>query len=96
MRRTSWRRRGRLPISLGMRRVLRASARSAWRAIIAVIGVSVILIGVLLFFTPGPAVLVIPLGLSILATEFLWAGRLLSTVKKGARAIMPVRRSPEA
>jgi tellurite resistance protein TerC len=79
-----------------MRRVLRASARSAWRAIIAVIGVSVILIGVLLFFTPGPAILVIPLGLSILATEFLWAGRLLSTVKEGARTIMPARRSPGA
>ena len=79
-----------------MRRVLRASARSAWRAVIAVIGVSVILIGVLLFFTPGPAVLVIPLGLSILATEFLWAGRLLSSVKQGARAIMPAHRSSEA
>ncbi len=78
-----------------MRRVLRASAKSAWRAIIAVIGVSVILIGVLLFFTPGPAILVIPLGLGILATEFLWAGRLLRTVKDGARSILPVRRSPE-
>ncbi|MHC4128635.1 MAG: PGPGW domain-containing protein [Planctomycetota bacterium] len=79
-----------------MRRVLRASARSAWRAIIAVIGVSVILIGVLLFFTPGPAILVIPLGLSILATEFLWAGRLLSSVKDRARAIMPARGGSEA
>ncbi|MHC4127358.1 MAG: PGPGW domain-containing protein [Planctomycetota bacterium] len=63
---------------------------------IAVIGGSVIVIGVILFFTPGPAILVIPLGLSILATEFLWAGRLLSNVKDGARVIMPARRSPEA
>jgi len=79
-----------------MRRVLRASARSARRAIIAVVGVSVILIGVLLFFTPAPAILVIPLGLSILATEFLWAGRLLSRFKEGAKAVMPARRNPEA
>jgi len=78
-----------------MRRVLRASARSAWRAIIAVIGVSVILIGVLLFFTPGPAILVIPLGLGILATEFVWAGRLLRSMRDGAKTLLPDRRSPE-
>ena len=79
-----------------MRRVLRAGARSAWRAVIAVVGVTVILIGVALFFTPGPAILVIPLGLGILATEFMWAGRLLTSVKQGARSIMSTRRSPEA
>ncbi len=78
-----------------MRRILRTGAKSAWRAVIAVIGVSVILFGVLLFFTPGPAILVIPLGLSILATEFVWAGRLLRTVREGAKSIMTARRSPE-
>ena len=79
-----------------MRRVLRAGAKSAWRAVIAVIGVSVILFGVILFFTPGPAILVIPLGLSILATEFVWAGRLLRNVRDGAKSVMAARRSPES
>ena len=32
--------------------------------------------------TPGPAVVVIPLGLGILATEFIWARHLLHRVKE--------------
>jgi hypothetical protein len=31
---------------------------------------------------PGPAVVVIPIGLGILATEFIWAKRLLHRVKQ--------------
>jgi tellurite resistance protein TerC len=34
---------------------------------------------------PGPAVVVIPVGLSILASEFIWARRLLDTVKERIR-----------
>ena len=30
---------------------------------------------------PGPAVVVIPVGLALLATEFIWAKRLLMVVK---------------
>ena len=45
------------------------------RAIVATIGALVLLMGVALVFLPGPAVLVIPLGVAILATEFHWAKR---------------------
>ena len=31
---------------------------------------------------PGPAIVVIPIGLAILATEFLWARKLLDRVKE--------------
>ena len=31
---------------------------------------------------PGPAIAVIPLGLAVLATEFIWARKLLATVKE--------------
>jgi len=31
---------------------------------------------------PGPAVVVVPVGLTILATEFIWARKLLDTVKE--------------
>jgi putative transmembrane protein PGPGW len=31
---------------------------------------------------PGPAVVVIPIGLAILATEFIWARKLLVRVKE--------------
>jgi uncharacterized protein (TIGR02611 family) len=55
--------------------------RQARRVIIAVIGFSVLLIGVALLVLPGPAFLVIPAGLAILAIEFAWARRWLQRIK---------------
>jgi hypothetical protein len=48
---------------------------------IAVIGFTLILIGIILIVTPGPASLVIPAGLMVLATEFVWAKNLLKKFK---------------
>ena len=55
----------------------------AWlrRAVVAVIGFTVLLIGFAMVVLPGPAVMVIPLGLAILATEFVWARRLLEKAR---------------
>ncbi len=47
------------------------------KLIVAVIGSTVVLFGLALIILPGPAVLVVPLGLAILATEFAWARRLI-------------------
>jgi len=47
---------------------------------------TVVLFGIILIFTPGPAFVVIPLGLLILSTEFVWAKRLLERVKRRIRA----------
>jgi tellurite resistance protein TerC len=51
------------------------------RAIVGVIGFTVLLIGITMIVLPGPAFLVIPLGLAILATEFVWAEVLLKKAK---------------
>ncbi len=51
------------------------------RLIVAVIGFSLLFIGLLLIFLPGPAFVIIPVGLAVLATEFVWAKRLLEKVK---------------
>ena len=51
------------------------------KLVIFLIGISVLLIGCVLFFTPGPAIIVIPIGLGILATEFIWAKKLLKKFK---------------
>jgi len=51
------------------------------RLIVAVVGVTVLLIGIVMIALPGPAFIVIPLGLAILATEFVWAKRLLDKAK---------------
>ena len=55
--------------------------RTVRRSIVFLVGSTVLLIGVIMFVTPGPAFVVIPLGLAILGTEFLWARRLLLRVK---------------
>lgn len=52
------------------------------RIVVAVIGFTILAIGIILIVFPGPAFIVIPIGLSILATEFVWAKRLLEKVKE--------------
>ena len=62
--------------------------RLARKVAVFVIGVTVLLIGVALVVLPGPAFVVIPLGLGILATEFLWARRILQKVRDGAKRVL--------
>jgi uncharacterized protein (TIGR02611 family) len=47
------------------------------KTVVAVAGFSVLLIGVAMIVLPGPAIVMIPLGLAILASEFVWAQALL-------------------
>jgi uncharacterized protein (TIGR02611 family) len=54
---------------------------------IFLIGISIVLIGCILFFTPGPAIIVIPIGLAVLATEFIWAKKLLNKFKEKTSSI---------
>jgi tellurite resistance protein TerC len=58
--------------------------RYAKRIATAIIGTTVLLIGIILLVTPGPAVVVIPIGLAILATEFAWARRWLRIMRDSA------------
>lgn len=55
--------------------------RWAWRIAVLIVGLTVVLIGVAMIVLPGPAIVVIPLGLAILATEFLFARRWLAKLK---------------
>jgi len=45
------------------------------RFLIGTIGFSVVLIGVVMIVLPGPAIIIVPLGIAILASEFAWARR---------------------
>jgi uncharacterized protein (TIGR02611 family) len=54
------------------------------RAVILVIGSTVLFLGVLMLVLPGPGILTIVLGLAILATEFAWAEALLVRARKRA------------
>jgi uncharacterized protein (TIGR02611 family) len=58
--------------------------RQARRIVIAIVGFTVLLIGVALIVLPGPAFIVIPAGLAILALEFAWARHWLQRLKQMA------------
>jgi hypothetical protein len=49
--------------------------------VVSVVGATVLLIGLALIVLPGPAFLVIPVGLVILGTEFAWARRLVGKAR---------------
>jgi len=61
--------------------------RLARKIVVAIVGGTVVLLGIVLFLTPGPATLVIPLGLAILATEFVWARRVLKRFREAITAL---------
>ena len=52
------------------------------RILIAFVGGTVLLIGLAMIVLPGPAILVVPAGLAILAIEFAWARRWLNKVRQ--------------
>ena len=52
------------------------------KLIVGIIGFTILFIGIILIFIPGPALIVIPIGLAILATEFIWARNLLVKFKE--------------
>jgi uncharacterized protein (TIGR02611 family) len=61
------------------------------RVIVSVIGATVLVIGVALLVLPGPAFIVIPIGLAILATEYAWARRWLKKVRRMASSVVSNR-----
>lgn len=59
------------------------------RLFIIIFGFTILIIGLALIILPGPAFIVIPIGLSILATEFIWAKNLLEKVKEQVKKNNP-------
>jgi uncharacterized protein (TIGR02611 family) len=45
-------------------------------------GFTLLVVGVIMVFTPGPGWLVIFLGLTVLAAEFVWAKKLMNRMKQ--------------
>jgi tellurite resistance protein TerC len=56
----------------------------AKRIVVGLVGGTVLLIGIALMVLPGPAFVVIPVGLGILSLEFAWARRWLQKVQAAA------------
>ena len=56
------------------------------KILVLIIGGTVLLIGIILIFLPGPSFIVIPAGLAILAIEFTWARTLLKRAQNVVNA----------
>jgi uncharacterized protein (TIGR02611 family) len=67
----------RIKEQLAERREAHARRSRFYRIGFTIVGATVTLAGIAMLVTPGPAFVVIPIGLAMLALEFAWAERLL-------------------
>jgi tellurite resistance protein TerC len=72
---------------------IRKSKFPAKKFFITVLGGAMVLIGIAMIFLPGPAFVMIPAGLAILATQYQWARRWLNKVKQYGKKVIKRRRS---
>jgi len=70
----------RFPFDVTIRFMLRNGKRIA----ITAVGVVLLLVGLAMMVLPGPGVLLIIAGLAVLATEYVWAQRMLNYAKDKA------------
>jgi uncharacterized protein (TIGR02611 family) len=62
----------------------------AKRFAILLVGVTILLLGIIMLVAPGPGIFTIALGLPILASEFVWARRLLARFRREGGSIRDV------
>jgi tellurite resistance protein TerC len=74
------------------------------KVIVALVGGTVLLVGIALLVLPGPGLPIVAVGIGILASEFLWARRALKNAKgavakarrrSGLSALLRRRRHPK-
>jgi tellurite resistance protein TerC len=61
--------------------LVHSGLRTARRVVVGIVGTTVLTLGIAMVVLPGPAVAVIPIGLAILASEFVWARRWLAKIR---------------
>lgn len=57
------------------------------RFAVTIVGAALLLLGLALMVLPGPGILVIVAGLAVLATEYVWAQRLLKRARSQAEKV---------
>ena len=76
------------------RHPLFSTYKVARRIAVGIVGGSVLVVGILMIVLPGPAFVVIPLGLGILSLEFAWARSWLRKIKAKAQAVTGIGARP--
>lgn len=56
-----------------IKKAMHLTYKAARRVAVGIVGATVLLIGLVMIVTPGPAIVIIPVGLAILSIEFAWA-----------------------
>ena len=65
-----------------IKKVVHMTYKLARRIVVGVVGTTVLLLGMVMIVTPGPGLVVIPIGLAILSIEFAWARFWLRRVRR--------------
>ncbi len=73
-----------------MRAWLRRTITYRWarRIVVAMIGGTILLIGIAMVILPGPAIIVIPVGLGVLGLEFAFARHWLRKLRAAATGVV--------
>jgi uncharacterized protein (TIGR02611 family) len=79
-----------------LRKTARITYKAAKRIVIAVVGGTMILLGIVMIVTPGPGLLGIAIGLAILGAEFTWARIWLKRLRESISHGMASSRSKRA
>lgn len=79
-----------------MNAALSLTYKVARRIVIGVTGGTILLLGVVMLVTPGPAFVVIPVGLAILGLEFAWARLWLKKIRHRISAGLSNNRARDA
>jgi tellurite resistance protein TerC len=66
--------------------LVHSGLRTARRVVVGIVGTTILTLGIAMVVLPGPAVAVIPIGLAILASEFVWARRWLAKIRDNGAA----------
>jgi len=65
------------------------------RVFLIVAGFTLLVLGIIMIFTPGPGTPVILMGLGLLAAEFVWAKRVMKRVKHEGMRLKHILLRPE-
>ena len=65
------------------------------RIFLVLAGFTLLALGIVMIFTPGPGTPVILMGLGLLAVEFVWARRLMERIKRETIRLKDALMGPE-
>lgn len=71
------------------------TVEQARRIFLILVGFTLLLLGIIMIFTPGPGTPVILMGLGLLAAEFVWARRIVDRIKRESARLRDILLPPE-